>query len=569
VLDHTGRTGLIWSGKSIGWLLLLFLGVVWFGVLGTRTLVPTDEGRYAEMAREMLATGDWITTRLNGIKYFEKPPLQIWMTALAFKLFGLGEWQARLWTGLSGFAGILLTGFAATRVFGREIGLMAAAVLASCVFWGIGGHISSLDMSLAGSMTLVLCSLLLAQTATQNAARARWMAACWAGMGLAVMSKGLIGLALPGMVLVAYTVLARDRAIWKRLHCLPGLLIFAALTVPWFVAVSMRNPEFPQFFFVHEHFQRFTSDVHHRQGPWHYFIPYLILGLLPWVGVFMQAMWAAARKHDSAEGGLDNALAGIAGFQPQKLLLIWSVAIFVFFSASGSKLPAYILPIFPALAILIAAYLRRARRSEWWLLGGSTALLGITMLAVAPQLIRFATDASQITAYTASRPWMAAAGALLLTGAVPVLWWCARKRENFAMPATLALACASLVVTQMLLLGSESHGRMRSGLPLVPAIAAELTPQTPLYAVGLYDQTLPFYLQRTMTLVLHPDELEFGLRQEPHLWKPTLHDFVLPWQSGPKAVAVIRVDIFEALRDLGVPMREVARKGRQVVVVNR
>ena len=114
--------------KTLTWTLLIVFAVVLLYVLGARTLVPPDEGRYAEMAREMFASGDWITTRLNGIKYFEKPPLQTWMNALSFTLFGLGDWQARLWTGLCGLFGVVLTGYAGTRVFGARIGFYAALV---------------------------------------------------------------------------------------------------------------------------------------------------------------------------------------------------------------------------------------------------------------------------------------------------------------------------------------------------------------------------------------------------------------------------------------------------------
>src|SRR3954451_16004346 len=130
--------------KSRPFVLGLFIAfcIVWFYGLGARTLVPTDEGRYAEMAREMVATGDWITTRLNAIKYFEKPPLQVWMTALAFKAFGLGEWQARLWTGLCGVFGIVLTAYAGRRVFDERTGLMAGLVLASSFLWAALGHIN-------------------------------------------------------------------------------------------------------------------------------------------------------------------------------------------------------------------------------------------------------------------------------------------------------------------------------------------------------------------------------------------------------------------------------------------
>jgi 4-amino-4-deoxy-L-arabinose transferase-like glycosyltransferase len=549
------------------WVLALLFTIVWFAMLGARTLVPTDEGRYAEMAREMLATGDWITTRLNGIKYFEKPPLQIWMTAVAFKFFGLGEWQARLWTGLCGFAGIVLTGFAGARVFGRETGIVAALVLASSLFWAAMGHINTLDMGLAGGMTLTLAGMLIAQRSTaadEAPSRLRWMLACWAGMGLAVLSKGLIGLALPGAVLIVYTLVSRDWAIWKRLLLGWGFLVFGLVTVPWFVLVSIRNPEFPQFFFIHEHFQRFTSKVHHREGPWYYFLPILAGGLLPWLAITIQSMWAGVQENrDARMAGERNP------FRPKTLLLVWSILIFVFFSVSSSKLPSYILPIFPSLALLIAPYLRTAPQRAWWILGGTLTALGIVMLAVVPKMPQFAKSAIDLADYQASQPWVVAAAIVLLAGALPVLWWCRQNRPDVGGRATIALAIAGFVAVQLLMLGAEPHGRTRSGIGLVPAIAAELTPDTPLYAVGLYDQTLPFYLRRTMTLVAHADELEFGLQQQPALWLPTMDLFVERWRTGPKAVAITRPEIFQQLQAQGVPMRVIAQDARRVAVSNR
>ena len=545
------------------WLIALLLTAFWFYMLGTRTLVPSDEGRYAEMAREMLATGDWITTRLNGIKYFEKPPLQTWMTALAFKFFGLGEWQARLWTGLCGFAGIVLTGVAGSRVFGREVGLSAALVLGASLFWAALGHINTLDMGLAGSMTLTLAGMLIAQQAVGpvNARRRRhWMLACWTGMALAVLSKGLVGLVLPGAVLIVYTLLARDWRIWTRLHLVAGLLVFAAITVPWFVMVSLKNPEFPQFFFIHEHFQRFTSKVHHRVGPWYYFLPILAAGLLPWLPVTIQALWAARRETPTDVG---------AAFQPQKLLLVWSAVIFVVFSVSGSKLPSYILPIFPALALLLALYLRTAPQRAWWLLAGAMAALGIIMLAMVPKILLFAKDAPELLNFQASQPWLAAAAIALIAAALPVLWWCRQNRADLGLRATTVLAIGGFAAVQFLMLGAEPHGQTRAGLALIPALAAELTPDTPLYAVGLYEQSLPFYLRRTTIQVAHADELEFGLQQEPQLWLPTLPAFVERWRSGSKAVAIIRPEIYAELQAQGVPMRVLASDGRRIVATNR
>ncbi len=542
--------------KSALWALFLIFCAIWFYALGARTLVPTDEGRYAEMAREMVATGDWITPRLNGLKYFEKPPLQTWMNALTFAAFGLGEWQARLWTGLNGLFGILMTAYAGTRLFGRRIGFHAGMVLASSLFWAALGHVNTLDMGLAGMMTLSLCALLLAQREDANASQRRnWMLACWAGMALAVLSKGLIGIVLPGAVLVLYTLLSRDWAIWKRLHFGAGLLLFLAIAAPWFVLVSIKNPEFPNFFFIHEHFQRFTSKIHHRAGPWYYFIPLLILGIVPWLGVLPQSLWHARREP-------------VQGFQPKKLLLVWAVFIFFFFSISGSKLPSYILPIFPALALLIACYLDKAPDKALVVTAALLALFAATGLAFVGKIPELASNAYEKPIYQSYLPWVAAGAAVALAGGLLAAFLARRRREW----SLIALAVAAFASGQILMLGHEPLGRYKAGLDHVPAIAAELTPQTPIFLVRLYEQSLPFYLRRTMTLVEHADEMEFGVKQEPQLWIPTRAEFIAKWNAlhvdGKKAIAIVHPDAYDALKKQGLPMRVIAQDPRRIIVTN-
>lgn len=544
------------KSRRLLWPLFLAFCLIWFYALGARTLVPTDEGRYAEMAREMVATGDWITPRLNAIKYFEKPPLQVWMTALAFKAFGLGEWQARLWTGLCGLFGILFTTFAASRVYHARIGLTAGLVLASSFLWAGLGHINTLDMGLAGMMTLALGSLLLAQRpGIDSGERRRWMLLCWAGMALSVMSKGLIGLVLPGAVLVFYTIVTRDWVIWTRLHLLQGLLVFFALTAPWFVLVSLQNPEFPHFFFIHEHFQRFTSKIHRRAGPWYYFIPILMLGILPWLTVLPKSLLLAARRRTGS-------------YAPEKLLLVWVGFIFFFFSVSGSKLPSYILPIFPALAILLALALDQASRTTWRIAAGFMMLLGAIGLALVPMIAGWTKEALELAHYRAAEPWALAAALVLLGCGATALWWLREDRPQADLRLPLTLAIGGFLAGQLAILATEPYGRYRSGLPMVAAINAELTPTTMIYSVGLYDQTLPFYLRRTMTLVQHPDELEFGLEQEPQLWLPTLEGFLERWTSGSKAIAITRPEIYAELQQRGVPMRVVTRDSRRIVLAN-
>lgn len=534
--------------------LLVAFCAVWFYALSARTLVPTDEGRYAEMGREMVVTNDWITPRLNGIKYFEKPPLQTWMNAATFKAFGFGEWQARLWTGLCGLLGIALVALAGRRLYGGAVAFSAATVLASSFLWAALGHVNTLDMGLAGMMTVSLCSLLIAQrNDAAPAERRNWMLACWAGMALAVLSKGLIGIVLPGAVLVFYTVLARDWAIWRRLHLLAGLLLFFAITVPWFVLVSLRNPEFAWFFFVHEHLQRFTSNVHHRAGPLFYFVPILALGLMPWLGTLPQAMWNARR--DSA-----------AGFQPKILLGTWAVFIFVFFSVSGSKLPSYILPIFPALALLIGCHLQQAGRRSVMISAGMLALFAAVGLALLPKVAAMASNAFEAPLYREYGWWVGVTAALTLVGSLAAMWQ-ARRSVQAGM---LLLAITGFMSGQMLMLGHEPMGRYAAGVGHLPALEAELTPQTPLYIVGRYEQSLPFYLGRTMTMVQHADELEFGLQQQPELWLPTREAFMQVWlrnhASGTATVAILSRDAYDQFVRAGLPMRVIGDDPRRVIV---
>lgn len=545
------------SRRFILTLLMLFL-LVWFAMLGARTLVPTDEGRYAEMAREMVATQDWITTRLNGIKYFEKPPLQTWMNAITFELFGLGEWQARLWTGLCGLFGIGLTAYTGRRVFNQRVGFYAPLVLASSLFWAAMGHVNTLDMGLAAMMTLSLCALLLAQR--ENAGRAEQrngMLLCWAGMALAVLSKGLIGIVLPGAALVLYTLFSRDRMIWKRLHLVKGLILFLLITTPWFLLVSLKNPEFPQFFFIHEHFQRFTTRIHSRAGPWYYFIPILLSGILPWLGALPPSLLGGLR--DEWNRG---------GFQPRRMLLVWSVFIFVFFSMSGSKLPSYILPIFPALALLIADYLERASCKAIVLSASIVAVLCAVAMVFIPHVPALARDAYSLPLVMAHVPWIYAATIVAFVGAVLAIR-CARSRKDLAM---VWLAAGAFLGGQLLMLGHDPQGRYSAGVDHVPALRAELTPETPLYLVGRYEQALPFYLDRTMTLVGHADEMAFGLRQEPWLWLPTVDAFVARWTAdhtaGRKDLAIMAPAIYDELQRRGVPMRLIGQDPRRVIVAN-
>jgi 4-amino-4-deoxy-L-arabinose transferase-like glycosyltransferase len=330
---------------------ILFAGlftVIWFGALDVRALHHPDEGRYAEIAREMQASGDWVTPRLNGLKYFEKPPLQYWLTAASFAALGVHDWTARLPAALFGWLTIVAIGVAGARVAGRPTGWLAAAVLASMV-WPIGlAHFLTLDAVLTGWLTLAFAAFVIAQTGAPAQRRA-FMLAAWAASAGAVLTKGLVGLAVPGGALLLYTLVTRDFALWRRLALLPGLALMLVVCVPWFALVSARNPEFAQFFFIHEHVQRFLTTQHQREGAWWYFVPLLLLGLLPWtaaLGAGALTAWRAAPRTPD-------------GFSWLRFAWAWIAFVFLFFSLSGSKLPSYVLPLFPPAALIVAWHVER------------------------------------------------------------------------------------------------------------------------------------------------------------------------------------------------------------------
>ena len=534
-------------------LLLAALAVLWFGNLDYRKLVRPDEGRYAEIPREMAATGDWLTPRLNGIKYFEKPPLQYWATAAAYKVFGEHEWTVRLWPALTGFAGIVLVYFVGAALFGALAGFYAALVLASSLGYVLVAHVATLDMGVTFFMTLTLAGLLLGlRTDGTPAARRLWIHVAWAAMALAALSKGLMGVVLPVMVLGAYVVLQRDFGLLRRMHILTGSLVFLAIAAPWFVAVSLANPGFFDFFFIHEHFQRFLTKAHRRPGPWWYFFPILALTILPWLFTLCAALPASWKRRGSP-----------AAFQPLRLLLLWSVLIFAFFSVSGSKLPSYILPIFPALALLMGLYLSQSRATtlRWHLL--PPLLLGLVVLAFAPQAVRFASDEVPVALYTAYVPWLFATGGVVLFGSGYALYRCLRGCITAAL---IALCFSSLAAGQLAMMGHNSLARASSAHYLAQEIRSWLKPGTPFYSVGTYEQTLPFYIKRTVTLVAFADEMAYGLAQEPGLGLPDYREFERVWRSSPYALAIMTPETYAEFRKTGLPMQEIARDTRRVVV---
>ncbi|MES2355149.1 MAG: glycosyltransferase family 39 protein [Pseudomonadota bacterium] len=536
-------------------LLFFFSFAIWFGTLDYRKLAKPDEGRYAEISREMVVTGDWLTPRLNGIKYFEKPPLQYWATATAYTAFGFHEWTARLWTALTGFLTILLIWWQGRRIFGGKPALYAAMALASNFYFLGLGHINTLDMGLAFFTTLALVGFVSAQSdEIGNREKNRWMLTTWAAMALAMLSKGLIGIVLPGATLFLYTIFTRDWAIWRRLHLVPGLLIFLVIAAPWFIAVSIKNPEFAWFFFIHEHFMRYATPEARREGPIYYFVDLLVLGMLPWSLVLVESIWNAVRNLRTPDKQLNK---------PTLILLIWTTFIFVFFSLSSSKLPAYILPIFPSLALLMGKRLNQLEAKQLVVRIIPVGLLMICGIFYIPYVIDHAEDPVSQALYREYSYWLYAGAFTMLAG---IAYSCWHSLRGDKLKAIVSIALAGFLFGHLAVTGYEALSPNQSTYHFAEKIRPYVSKEIPFYSIKMYDQTLPFYLRRTVTLVDYKDEFSYGLEQEPTLAINTMSEFSQQWKHDKEALAIMQPDTYRALLAEKYPMEVIAEDGKRVVV---
>jgi 4-amino-4-deoxy-L-arabinose transferase-like glycosyltransferase len=546
--------------------LFALLTLLWFVDLDMRRLIHPDEGRYAEIAREMYVTGDWVTPRVNGLKYFEKPPFQYWATAAAYHLLGVDEWTARLWPALAGWLAVVAIGYAGFALGGIALGTFAGLALVGMLWHAAIAQIVTLDSGLAFFLALAFAAFVTAQRpAATDRERRAWMWLAWAALAGATLSKGLIGVVLPGGALVVYSALTRDFAVWRRMNLVSGFVLFVALTGPWFVAVCLRNDEFARFFFIHEHFERYLTTEHMRVAPWYYFIPVALIGSLPWVSVLVCGSRRAWRE------GAPNAL----GFSWQRFALVWAAFVLVFFSASGSKLPSYILPMFAPLALVVGWLLVRLdTRSLFRLtlpiaIAGAVAAVGLFLGfdRYAPRFAGSQIPASLLLAFGA---WLKPAFAVAAAGSIGALFAfrAADKAPTARFWGVAALSLSTLAMLQLAVAGFDAFSPVRSTSAILRAAQtpAPFAKDAPFYQVGMYDQTAPFYLGRTTRLVAFRDELALGVDAEPAKQVPTLEAWIAEWSALSAGYAMLPAELYAMLSSQGVPTRELARDSRRVIV---
>jgi 4-amino-4-deoxy-L-arabinose transferase-like glycosyltransferase len=450
--------------------LWLAVGVIALAMhLGSVPLMDADEGRNAEVAREMAATNDYVMPRLNGLPYLDKPVVYFAAEAAAMEVLGATETAARLPAYLFTIATAAVLFFYARRLWGRDATCDAACV-AAIVFL-------SMPLVLAFSRTVIFDSALSFFTTVALVAfhraieerNKRWSMLAWAAMGFAMITKGPVTFVLVLFVVIPF-------AIWRKslrvVFPIAGLLLFLAVTVPWVWGVSQVVPEFLRYVLVTETAARMATSELKRTGPPWYFIPYLVAGALPW-SIVAAASWKKYRK-------------------PDPTVVYWLLALaipFLFFSLSQSKRPQYILPLMAPLALLIARIWEEAHTR--------IAAIVLTFLGALLLIASFFVDRFKL-----KPELMAIAGATALAfGAVfafgGLIAFFTKRREIALIALTIPTFALPLVADPMM----RAVAIRRSAKSFVTDLKPRLTPQTQIIGVEAFTGSLQFYLGRPITVV--------------------------------------------------------------------
>jgi 4-amino-4-deoxy-L-arabinose transferase-like glycosyltransferase len=532
--------------------------ILWFALLAHRPLYDPDEGRYAEIPREMATGGDWVVPHLDGLVYLEKPPLQYWLTALTFLFFGQSEFTARLWTGMAGYCSLSLVFFVGYRLWGLRAGLKALLLSLASSLFVLLGHQLTLDMLLSTCLLACLTCFLMAEleaaVPSDSSSRARtWMIGCWEEMALSVLAKGLIGMLIPGSTLGLYALWQRDFGVLRRLNIRFGLPLFALIAGPWFVMAARANAAFLQFFFIREHIQRFLTSIENRTEPWWYFAPVLAVGILPWLPQALRALALPFRSSTPSPC-----------FEPARVLWVWCVFVLIFFSTSNAKLIPYILPAIPVLALLCAVPAATGESRRDLVIGGMLSLascLGILIYASAV----WATADSRALATQLSSTLFGTATLLALAG----LGCTGLALRNRLDAALAVLCCGWFLASATVLVAANSAQRFFSAKDAAIVLRTVAPQASDVFSVRTYEQSFTFYWGHPVVLVDYRDEFTLGLTQDPDRGIATLAQFADRWRSLDEAYAIMQPRTRDVLLAQDLPLREIAHFPNIVLVSRR
>jgi 4-amino-4-deoxy-L-arabinose transferase-like glycosyltransferase len=539
-------------------LLLLLLIVVFITLLGHRQLTVPDEARYAEIPREMVVNNDYITPTLNYLKYFQKPPLFYWLQAGAIHAFGLSEWTVRLPNALLATLGCLLTYITARQYYGRRCGWLASIILATSALYFIMGHYITLDMTLTVMLSGSLFSFMLGIREPPGWCRTGYFWSMFLFAALAVLTKGLVGIIFPGMIIFVWLCLTNRWRELKTYHLLSGSLLFLLLVLPWHILVQHRNPEFFNYYFLDQQFLRYFTSYAGRQQPIWYLPLFLVGGFLPWIGFLPQAIhyhWGEGWQKLRQQGDI-------------LFLLVWAALIYLFFQVSHSQLPPYIVPIFPPLAILLARYFDAAWQTPFqygirW--GFICALLFSLVVAIGAFLLPLF-SAMPLPHLL----WVT----LIVTSIFLVLATLLALRiyRQRGLPgAFILLAVATSIFFIIIFNLVYPPLDPKTIKPLALQIDNLYRPGDKIVAYHTYYQDLPYYTRQRITLVnWQGEELAFGMQHQPTKdWVLEDAAFWQLWHSSQRVFLILSLSNFKNLQHtLLPPFKHLGETSRNVLLTN-
>jgi 4-amino-4-deoxy-L-arabinose transferase-like glycosyltransferase len=463
--------------------LLLFYSL-W---LGHHPVFNPDEGRYSEIAREMVASGDFITPRVNGIAFLDKPILYYWLQAAAIYLFGVKEWALRLFPMLLGILGCLITYICGRVLFNRRIALTASIILAASPLYFCTAHYADMNLEVA---VFISGALLFFITGLRSTAPSRhyFLLLAYVCSAFAVLTKGLIGIAFPIMIIGAWILCLRDWAILIRMHLIKGLILFFIIVIPWYFFVHQANPAFLHYFFITQQVSRFVSDaVFNNPSPIWFYVPIIIIGFFPWTIFLVQALIHHLR----------HVWQNAHSYPIELFLLLWTGIIFIFFSIPNSKIIGYILPIFPPLALLTAAYLDQF----WKKLPSQEAYTAISLFIILGSLLAgvlFAMPYYHWLEYSVELDtYLIILGSIIVCSSLLMLLTIKKSKLTY-----IFLICIAMNITLLLFI---NHGakylNLNSAKPLTVELKTILKPEDEVIAYFKYYQDVPLYLERPIKVV--------------------------------------------------------------------
>lgn len=473
-------------------LLYLLCIVIYLGGLGRLPLFGQDEALYAEAAREMLASGDWITPRVNGVIFFEKPPLYYWLAALNFRLFGVNPFAARLPAALLAIATILLTTMIGARVWGKRAGFLAGLALATSLQMAMIGRMGIMDVPL----TFLIAAAILAYAQWRR--HGRPLAAALFGLltGLGFLLKGLAGGLAPTIAIIHALTYQRGRGRLTAPSVVLAIFVFIAIIAPWFAVMLARHGEaFVDIFVKQQHGLRMTQQMQQHGGTIFYYLLLIAVSFFPWVAFLPTARAPADAANDKQAFW-------------HSLALTWILVVLVPFSLISTKLPGYITPLFPAMALLVSAELDRrlyAPPRAPWLIAIVLGCLLAVFFALLPVIgakvgARVAVTKEAKALVIPSACWVAGIS-LIISGAVLAL----RKRPR---PGIGLLIMGQIVVLGALLLGVlPILSPFLGGGPAVLAVKAqEELPESRIILYETRPEGVAFILERTVLVFSHNEQ---------------------------------------------------------------